>query len=721
MIKAPFLILIIYLLMVPFATIAQLQWTDDGNGIYQFSEDNGIQVYDIRSKKITDTFLPAALLIPQGASKPLQVQSFQVSSDKSKILLFTNTKRVWRENTRGDYWVYNVHNKSLKQLGNGLPPSSLKFAKFSPDGKMAAYVSLNNIYIEDLSTMDYYAFTTDGSHHLINGTFDWAYEEEFGTKDGFRWSPDGNKIAYWKQDAKDTRNFLMINNTDSLYAFTIPVEYPKVGLPPSATSIWFYDLASKTNHPATIAGDPSQHYIPRMEWMPDAKAVILQQLNRKQTESKIIITSATTGTSTIIHTETDSVWIDIKARWNNGDPSGWDWINGGKEFIWVSEKDKYRKIYAIDSNGKERLITRDDFDVIEINFIDAKNKKIYFSASPDNATQKYLYAININGAGIQRITPPTFTGTNTYTISPNGAIALFNHSSTKKSAYGAVINLPAHTELHRANQTYTNEGQNQTEFFTITTIDDIELDGWMVKPKNFDPNKKYPIVFMVYGEPAMQTVTDNFNAGKNRLYKGDMAEDGYIYISLENRGTPTPKGRAWRKSIYKNIGIINIRDQAMGAKEILKWSFVDASRVAVWGWSGGGASTLNLLGQYPEIYQTGIAIAPVTNQLLYDNIYQERYMGLPQEDTNPFTKGSAITYAKNVRGNLLLIHGTGDDNVHYQNAEVYINELIKHNIPFQMMAYPNRSHSINEGEGTGQHLQTIFTNFLKQYCPPGGR
>src|SRR5690606_6770224 len=235
------------------------------------------------------------------------------------------------------------------------------------------------------------------------------------------------------------------------------------------------------------------------------------------------------------------------------------------------------------------------------------------------------------------------------------------------------------------------------------------------------PAKKYPVVFYVYGEPAGQTVKNSYGTGLNRLYNGDMAEDGYIYMSVEGRGAPAPKGREWRKSIYKNIGILNIRDQAMAAKEILKWDFVDPQRIAVWGWSGGGSTTLNLLFQYPDIYQTGISIAAVDNQLNYDNIYQERYMGLLPEDRNYFVQGSPVTHARNLRGNLLLIHGTGDDNVHYNNAEQMINELIKYGKTFQMKNYPNRSHSISEGEGTAKHLALTFTRLLKEHCPPGGR
>ncbi|WP_293915116.1 MULTISPECIES: S9 family peptidase [unclassified Sphingobacterium] len=707
----------IFLLHNSFAQ--KMQWTADGNAYYSFSP-KGIDMVDLLHPDQNKAFLTTQDLIPKDSAEALEVQSFQVSPDGNSLLLFANTQRVWRDNTRGDYWIFDKKSKQLIQLGKGLPASSLMFAKFSPDGKKVAYVSKHNIYIEDLSTHTYNAITKDGTDRIINGTFDWAYEEEFGCQDGFRWSPDGTKIAYWKLDAKETRNFLMINNTDSLYSFTIPVEYPKVGMNPSSCTIWFYNISDGSTQKAGIEGDDIQHYIPRMEWVLDSKSIILQQLNRKQNVSKIIVCDAVNATSKTIHQETDEAWIDIKARWNNGDPSGWDWINNGEEFIWLSEKNGWRQIYKIDLQGKETLITKENYDVIQLDNIDQKANLIYFSASPTNATQKFLYKISLNGGQSSRVTPATYKGTNTYTISSNGKLAIFNSKSTTFSSTGSIVSLPEHKEIVKPKS--VKEGiATHVEFIKIKTQDSIELDGWMVKPKNFDPNKKYPVVFYVYGEPAAQTVTDDTYTGYNPLYTGNMSDDGYIYISLENRGAPAPKGRVWRKSIYRNIGRLNIRDQAMGAKEILKWKFVDPERIAVWGWSGGGSSTLNLLGQYPDIYKTGISIAPVTNQLFYDNIYQERYMGLPQENKEDFIKGSPVSYVKNLKGNLLLIHGTGDDNVHYQNTEVYINEMVKYNKQFQLMSYPNRSHSINEGAGTTRHLSTLFTKFLKTYCPPGAK
>jgi len=697
------------------------QWTADGNAYYEV-QDGKIAQVNLLDPNHPKAFLEGTNLTPKDSSAPLTVRNFIFSADHQKVLLFTNTKKVWRYHTRGDYWVYNLKQKSLSPLGASLPTASLMFAKISPDGTKAAYVSRHNLYVEDLSTHQITQLTTDGTDRLINGTFDWAYEEEFGCRDGFRWSPDSKQLAYWKIDARSIRNYLMLNTTDSTYSFTVPVEYPKAGQNPSSCTIYIVDINTKQNKQMDIPGDPIQHYIPRMEWTLDGRSLIIQQLNRKQQESKIMLCSSVDGTVKPIYQENDSAWIDIKSRWNDDDPSGWEWLDNGKSFLWVSEKDGWRHLYKIDLNGKETLLTPGNYDLIAIDLIDEPHQRIYFSASPENATQQYLFQIPLKGGKATQLSPKGQAGTHSYKISPNGKIAQHNFSSHNSYQGGAVVSLPDHKELLAASMNRgLPEGASSPEFFKVKTVDGVEMDGWMVKPANFDPNKKYPVVFQVYGEPAGQTVTDTYGIGFNRLYDGNMAQDGYIYLSVENRGAPAPKGRAWRKAIYRNIGTINIRDQAMAAKEILKWKFVDSSRVAVWGWSGGGSSTLNLLFQYPEIYKTGIAIAAVGNQLMYDNIYQERYMGIPSESMADFVKGSPINHVEGLRGNLLYIHGTGDDNVHYQNAEMLINALVKHGKQFQLMSYPNRTHSISEGEGTTTHLRALYTHYLKEHCPPGGR
>jgi dipeptidyl-peptidase-4 len=690
-----------------FAQSGSINWTKDGNGFYEVQNGNIVLVS-----------LPKMERKQVISNTGLRIQSFQLSPDGSKVLIFTNAKKVWRYNTRGDYYVANLSNGVLKQVGKDKPASSLMFAKFSPNGQKVAYVSGHNLYVEDLANNVSKALTSDGTDHLINGTFDWVYEEEFDCRDGFRWSPDNISIAYWQLDASKTKNFLMINNTDSIYPYTIPVEYPKVGENPSSAKIGIVNVETAKTTWLKVPGDNIQHYIPRMDWIPGSNEVILEQLNREQNTANLFICDAASGIAKNIYTESDKAWIDVA--------DGFEWVNENKDLLWQSEKDGWRHIYRISRDGKKQtLITKGNFDVIEKALVDEKDNTLYFFASPTNATQRYLYKTKLDGKGsLDMVTSAVMPGTHDYEISPNGMYARHTYQSASIRPLTEWMNLSTGNPFFMDGSITSQLGQlkpakNKATFFKIKTEDGVELDGWMKKPDNFNENKKYPVLFYVYGEPASQTVKDTYGIDYNRLYQGDLAKDGYITISLENRGAPAPKGREWRKAIYKNIGVLNIRDQAMGAKKIMEWPFIDKDRVAVYGWSGGGSSTLNLLFQYPEIYKTGIAIAAVANQLTYDNIYQERYMGSPLQSKEAYIKGSPISHVQGLKGNLLYIHGTGDDNVHYQNAEMLINELVKNGKAFQLMSYPNRTHSINEGAGTSNHLALTFTNFLRQNCPPG--
>ena len=475
-----------------------------------------------------------------------------------------------------------------------------------------------------------------------------------------------------------------------------------------------------------IQGDPQQHYLPRMEWSITSNELVVQQLNRKQNESKLFYCNPLSGNAKVFYDETDKAWIDIKSVWNDDDPVGWEWINKGSDFLWVSEKDGWRHIYKISHDGKkETLITKGDYDIASIKRIDEVGQYVYYMASPDNATQLYLFRSRLDGKGNpEQISSHDMKGVHSYNISPNAAFAMHGFSNHNIFPAREWITLPDQKALDESkslSNTIKSNANSNVNYFVLTTEDNIKLDGWIIKPENFDSTKKYPIVFYVYSEPAAVTTEDSYGGQNNFLYDGDMSHDGYFQVSVDNRGTPALKGAAWRKSIYRKIGIINIHDQAMAAKKLLEKPYFDKDRVAVWGWSGGGSATLNLMFQHPEIYKTGIAIAAVGNQLFYDNIYQERYMGLPQENKEDFVKGSPIYYAKNLEGNLLYIHGTGDDNVHYSNAEVLLNELIKYNKQFQFMSYPNRTHEISEGEGTRKHLSTLYTTYLQKNCPGGGK
>ena len=730
-------ILLIFICVAQFAAAqnrGKIIWTADGSSYNKVKDGNIIQVDPVTEEETI--VVSKAKITDPATNKALLPQSYEFNSNYTRVLIFTNTVKVWRYNTMGDYWLYDILADKLTKMGKGLAAQSLMFAKLSPDGKNVGYVSGHNIFTEDVSTGEITKLTNDGTRKLINGTFDWAYEEEFGCRDGFRWSPDGTMIAFWQVDATKIRDYYMLNTTDSNYSQVIPVEYPKVGEAPSAVKIGVVNISTKRTKWMNIEGDPQQNYLPRMEWS-GKNELVVQQLNRKQQESKLLYCKVTDGSTVTFWAENSSAWVDLNAD----DPSGWNWINNGKEFIWISEKDGWRHIYKISRDGQTEVkLTAGPYDIDDIKCIDEANNLIYFTASPYNATQLYLYKLNIERPSLlnrifngKNITKEEFDpvyangrdGTHGYQVSPTGKFAYHTYSSHNTPPVKEWLRLPQNTPLNETKSIEATAKIDSTvdvEFVKIKTDDQITLNAWINKPKKFDSTKKYPVVFYVYGEPAASTVIDRYGAQNNFLYKGDIRADGYIQVTIDNRGSPVLKSAAWRKSIYRKIGDVNINDMAKGFTKLLEMKpYMDKERTAVWGWSGGGSSTLHLLFRYPDLFQTGIAIAAVSNQLFYDNIYQERYMGLPQENRDDFINGSPVTYAKNLKGNLLYIHGTGDDNVHYANAELLLNELIKYNKQFQFMAYPNRTHSISEGAGTFEHLSTLYTNYLRAHCPPGAK
>ncbi len=716
----------IAVMLVPYFTNAQLsnniKWAKDGNSYYSIINGEIAQTYLPGNKK--QIIVPSEKLKPTNTRNKLYIENFYLSDDNKTFLIYTNSKKVWRYNTRGDYWIYQIKDSALFQLGKMFTPSSLMFAKISPDASEAAYVYNYNLYAENLSTNQIRQLTNDGNRKLINGTFDYLYEEEFDCRDGFRWSPDSKKIAFWQIDARKLNDYVMENMTDSVYPKLIPVSYAVPGEKPPICKIAVVDVKSAVIKWMNIPQDTaSGSYVPRMEWAHNNDELIIQQLNRKQNVSNIILCNVTTGYAYPIYNETDSAWIDILPEWDDKyKMGGWDWLQNGKAFLWSSEKDGWRHLYTISRDGKkENLVTNGKYDVIEISGIDEKNGYVYFLASPNNATQAYLYRAKLNGKGTaQLLSPKNQLGTHSYDMSPGCKYSWHFFSNYYTPYATSWISLPDYKELTDSNTLNTKTNQNDKlktgiSFFKIKTTDSIEMDGWMVKPDNFDSAKKYPVVFYVYGGPALQTVTDSYGSTANQLYNGSMSKDGYIYISIDNRGTPVPKGRQWRKYIFEKLGQIDITDQATAAAQIRHWPFVDSNRIAVWGWSNGGTVSLNLIFRYPEIYKTAIAISPITDFLLYDIIYIERVLGLPQENRQPYIKGSPLNYAKNLKGNLLLVHGTGDDNVHYSHSEMLINELIKYTKVFTFMPFPNRTHSLSEGFGTRTQLMNLYTSYLKEH------
>lgn len=697
-------------------SLQPIQWIEDGAAYVTVENGNGLTRWDSKTLE-KSVYVPGIIV----NGDPINIESFSLSGDGSKVLIFTNSSRVWRSNTKGDYYVYDLNEKQLKQLGTQFEPSSLMFAKFSADNSQVAYVQKFNLYLEDFETGKVTQLTTDGTDKIINGTFDWAYEEEFGKRDGFQWSPDAKLISYWQVDASKIGTFYMINNTDSVYSRPIPLQYPKVGEEPAGAKIGLIDISTKKTKWLPIPGAERENYLPGMQWV-NEDLLLIQQMNRKQNILTIWTYQPSTENLKKVYTETEETWVDLgypDISYNGWGDNSLPIVEEGTAFLRMTENDAWRHIYKVNlESGEKTLITPGDFDIAS--FGGVTDKEVYFIASPDNPTQRYLFAIDLAGKGkLRKITPDSFSGVNTYNIAPNGQVAVHNHQSVKDPLTVRLVSLPKHETLKNLveNKAYKEKLATlqlpEIKFTTVTTSEGVTLDARVIYPVDFDETKKYPVLFHVYGEPWGAVAIDS----QVGLFNIMLAQKGYIIIDMDNRGTPTLKGSAWRKIIYRKIGKVNAQDQGLAAKEILKLPYLDENRVAVWGWSGGGSMTLNLLFKFPEVYQTGMAVAAVSNQLIYDNIYQERYMGLPQENLEDFVEGSPITYAKNLEGNLLLVHGTGDDNVHYQSAEMLINELIKHNKQFQVMPYPNRSHGIYEGAGTSLHLYTLLTNYLMSHTP----
>jgi dipeptidyl-peptidase-4 len=491
--------------------------------------------------------VPATRLVPSGASDPIEIEDYTWSPDHSRLLVYTNTARVWRQNTRGDYWVLDLSPSSgrLRKLGGpDAKPSTLMFAKFSPDGLRVAYVREHDLYAESLADGHITPLTHDGSVTTINGTFDWVYEEELDDRDGFRWSPDGKRIAYWQLDAKGVRDFLLIDNTDSLYSFVKPVQYPKAGTTNSAARI---GVVSASGGPTTwleIPGDPRNNYLARMDWEPGTNDVLVQQLNRRQTQNTFYVANATTGGAKPLFVDRDSAWIDV---YSDATGPSVDWLADNSGFVFLSERDGWRHAYLVSKTGAMRLISPGEFDVMKIEYVDTRGGWLYYDASPANATQMFLWRTKLDGSGHpERLTPPAARGMHSYDIAPGAHWAIHTYSTFGTPPVTDLVRLPSH-EVVRILESNADVAsriaslrRGAVAFSQIDIGGGVKLDSWMMKPADFDSTKKYPVLFYVYGEPASQTVLDAYG-GSTYLWHLMLTQRGYIVASVDNRGTP---GRA---------------------------------------------------------------------------------------------------------------------------------------------------------------------------------
>jgi len=674
--------------------------------------------YDTASGK-RSVLVSATKLVPAPGAKPLRIEDYAWSPDNRLLLIFTNSKKVWRLNTRGDYWALDLASGKLTKLGGDAPESSLMFAKFSPDSRSIAFVRANNIYVQDLSTYTVRALTSDGSPTLINGTSDWVNEEELRIRDGFRWSPDSQSVAFWQFDTTGVGDYTLLNDTAQEYPVATKYLYPQPGTANSAVRA---GVVSANGGPVTwikLPGDPREHYIARLDWVPDSNDLILEYLNRLQNTNTVYIANTKTGEVQSFFEDTDKAWVDVVDAFN--------WVDNNKSLVWLSERDGWRHAYVFSrSTGQPKLITNFAADVIGEVAVDGTNGWFYFEASPDNATQTYLYRSRLDGSGSpERVTPSDAAGSHRYDISPDGQWAFHIYSSFNKPPVTQLVQLPSHKSVRvlQSNEELAKKVQelvsSPTEFFTVPVSGGVTLNGYMIRPPNFDPSKKYPVLVNVYGEPASITVRDAW-MGNGRIFHALIAREGYIVVSFDNQGTPAPKGREWRKVIYGSVGVLSAAQQADAIRNLAKErSYIDTSRMAIWGWSGGGSNTLNLMFRSPGLYKAGMAVAPVADESHYDTIYQERYMGLPADNVKGYHDGSPINFAQNLTGHLLVVHGSGDDNVHYQGTELLINKLVELGKPFDMMDYPNRTHCICEGAGTSFHVYSLIARYLEERVPAG--
>lgn len=687
--------------------LAPRQWLRDG-GRYTIVERNArtgatdLWIEDARSGERT-LLIDGTTLVPPGARDPIAIEAYRFSADETKVLIFTNTQRVWRQNTKGTYYVYDIAAKRLTPVSTR--PGWQMFAKFSPDGTKVGFVRDHDIFVTDLTTGTETQLTADGSETIINGTFDWVYEEELGLRDGWRWSPDGTKIAFWRLDQSPVRTFYMIDDL-GLYSEPIPLRYPKAGEANSIARIGVVSIADG-DVVWMDTGSDTNVYLARMDWAASPDELVIQRLNRHQNRIEVMLADARTGRARVIMTDTDERWVDVD--------DDLTWVAGGERFVWSSERDGYNHLYLFDREGRQvRKLTSGEWDVTAFYGVDEANGWVYFAAAEASPLERHLYRVPLNGGAIERLTREP--GSHSINLSPDFSLFIDTYSSAAvpplarlHEADGRLVrplvdNARVARELERA-------GARPPEFFTFTTEGGVELNGWMIKPPNFDPSQRYPVLMYVYGGPGSQTVLDAWG-GTRYLWHQALAQRGYIVVSIDNRGTGA-RGSEFKKVTYLRLGQIETDDQIAGARYLASLPYVDASRIGIWGWSYGGYMTALTMARGGELFRAGISVAPVTDWRLYDTIYTERFMRTPQENPEGYRKGSPITHVEGIKGRLFLIHGTADDNVHFQNAVHLVQALQDAGKQFDFMLYPNRNHSISGGN-TSLHLYTMMTEWLER-------
>ncbi len=683
----------------------------DGN-TYATLEKGKLNIYNYKTgKKVNTLFDMRELILPGDSVATPLYSTYTLSDDESKVLFMNNYNPIYRHSYTADFYVYDINNKVLSPLSEN---GSQRLATFSPDATKVAFMRDNNLFIKDLKTNEELQFTHDGKwNHIINGAPDWVYEEEFGFAQGFYWSPDSKKIAFYRFDESDVKEYNM-QMFNGLYPEDYKFKYPKAGEGNSIVEIFVYDLETG-NTTKMNTGEETDIYFPRIKWTEDANVLAIQRLNRHQNHLEILAADATTGQTTVFYDETNPYYIDVTDNWT--------FLEDGKRFLMTSEKDGYNHIYLYMMDGTPvKQLTSGDWEVTQVYGFDGK--EVYFQAAKNSSVERQIYAVNLKG---EMRTLINKVGVNNARFSSNFKY-LININSTVDQPYQYVLfdNKGKQVRVLEDNHEFAERMKEynlaKKELVTITdpafVLPDgtqLEMETWRILPPDFDPNKKYPVLIYVYGGPGHQTVMNSWNHS-DYDWMQILAQNGIICVSINNRGGGA-RGQEFKKMTYQQLGKYETEDMITLAKYMASQPYVNPEKIAIYGWSYGGFMATSGITKGADYISTAVAVAPVTNWRYYDNIYTERFMRTPQENPSGYDDNSPINFVENLKGNYLLCHGSGDDNVHYQNAMELIKALVSEGKQFDLMVYPNKNHSIygqyeQDGLDVRMHLFEKINNFL---------
>jgi len=680
--------------------VSGINWMNDGK-YYSTLSENKVVKYDITTGQAVETLV-------DGGSLPARIviDDYSFSADERKLLLQTQTQSIYRRSFVAEYYVYDLATKKLQPLSSAGVQS---YATFSPDASKVAFVRNNNLFYVSLADMKEQQVTTDGQFgSIINGTTDWVYEEEFSIVVGFEWSPDGEKLAYYRFDETEVKEYNLQYWAGLLYPYDYRYKYPKAGEKNSTVAIWIYDLETG-RRVRTDTGDETDIYIPRMRWTSDPNTLSIRKLNRLQNHMQLLHADATSGQTSIILDEKTDTYFDIEVLEILYPASG-------KEFIAMSEREGYMQLYLYTLSGKLiKKLTAGNFDVTEFIGLDEKSKVLYYTSAEESPLERHLYSVSLDGKKKTRLSQGA--GMHEINMSNDFQFYIDHYSSSEHpklvTLYRTKKNAPVKV-LER------NEGLIAKikefaivpkEFFTFTDDAGVELNGFMLKPKNFDSSRQYPVMLYQYSGPGSQEVQNVW--GSDHFYFHQMlVQKGYIVVFIDPRGTGG-RGEKFKKVTYKELGKYELEDHLAAARYLASLDYVDDNRIGIWGWSYGAYMSSLALTKGAGAFRMGIAVSPVTNWRFYDTIYTERYLQTPQLNPGGYDLNSPTTYAKNLKGKFLLIHGTGDDNVHIQNSIVLQDALINAGVQFESFFYPDKHHGI-QGAKTRHHLYTMMLNFIEK-------